>query len=504
MRPHGRFVFWYPFLAAVVGFIVCRAALLEPIFFNIDEAEYAVAAQALPHGLWPGAELVGSTKPPAIVYLYAAIFAVFGESLLAVQCIGLALWIAMLYLTMRIGAGLLPDLPAWLVAVAFFLFANSFGHPRDMQALNVELPGTVCVALGFWLLIRGENKARFCYAGVLLGLASMFRQSFALYLFAFLVFVPQPRRSGALQIVIGVAVPWILLFTAYAGTGRLTAALDSWFRYPFVYAGDTGLAGFVEAAWYNTLDLVKQGFVIWLLLPVGLLVLWKRRAWTILLLLLCAAATIAVGSRFSPHYYIQALPFLALASALAAGVLFVLGPRWSLFMRTALTIGCALALLHFPFWRFWDDLAPPNGLSPETLDGNALEQELAGFAAGQTSSADRIFVWGYCPQIYFHAQRLPAVRDYLCHYVTGYSAATSNPRPYARADAEAMLIADLAQHKPALIFDISAVEFYPYSFHSYPITRYADLTAFIRANYQPVAQVGSTAIYAAQHSSSSN
>lgn len=495
IRPQGRFAFWYPFLAAALGFLICRFALIDPIFYNIDEAEYAVAAQALPHGLWPGAELLGSTKPPAIVFLYAGLFAVFGQSLYVVQIASVVLWIVALWLTMKVAARLLPEIPPWTAALTFFLLGNSFGHPRDLQALNVELPGVICILLAFLSLWRGSKQDIFL-SGLALGIAVMFRQSFVLYLIPAFIFVTKPLKRSAPLLLAGALTPWLALFAAYGVTGRIGIAMDSWFRYPFVYAGDTGLFGFFQAARYNTFEILRDNPIPWLFAIVGTIALVKRRDVSTLILLTAGVAAIAAGSRFWPHYYIQALSLFAIVAALGAHLLLALGPRWNLTVRTLFTVGCILALLHFPFWRFWDDHAPSNGASPESLEVGSLEIELGRFAREQSSPDERIFVWGYCPQIYFHAQRLPGARDFLCHYTTGYSAGSQNPRQNAMPGAEQMLIEDLRENRPALIFDISAVEFYPYSFLDYPITKYPELAAFVRTNYQPTAQVGSVAVYA--------
>ena len=50
MRPNGRFTFWSAWIVFSAAFLICRFSLFDPVFYNVDEAEYAVAAQALGEG----------------------------------------------------------------------------------------------------------------------------------------------------------------------------------------------------------------------------------------------------------------------------------------------------------------------------------------------------------------------------------------------------------------------------------------------------------------------
>lgn len=495
MRPNGRFAFWSVWAVFAFGFLLCRWTLFDSVFYNVDEAEYAVAAQALSHHMLPGLDLVGSTKPPGIVFFYKAIFAVAGESVLALQVVGIVLWLLLLALTMKLSERLFPDIPLWMTALSFFLLANSFGPPRDFQALNVELPGIVLV-IGSFLFVTGERSARrVILAGVFFGLAVMFRQSLALFLFPMWMLFRPANRNEYVRIGAGIAAPWVLLTIVYAAHGGLSWAYDSWVRFPMLYAGDTGLFGFFEAARYSTRSVFLQAFVPFTLTALGIGFAIKQRSVVVLVLAVCAVLAVASGSRFFEHYYIQAFPAFALLGAIAIWELKQISTLLNRLTGVFLAVGAIMALLHFPFWRYWDPSAPPRGISMESLDLNGLEIELAEFATQQSTPDERIYVWGYCPQIYFHSKRLPAARDYLCEYVTGFSPFSSSPRQYARPDAMQMLLDDLSRNRPAVIFDLSADEYYEYSFANYPITNYPPLADYIKANYRPAAVVEQVAVY---------
>ncbi len=495
MRPHGRFAFWSVWAVFAFGFLLCRWTLFDSVFYNVDEAEYAVAAQALSHHMLPGLDLVGSTKPPGIVFLYKAIFAVAGESILALQIVGFVLWLVLLGFTIKLCERLFPELPAWMSALSFFLLANSFGSPRDLHALNVELPGITLVIAAYLLVMTRQAPRKLILAGILFGCAVMFRQSLAIFLLPmWFLFRPANRREY-MRLGLGIAVPWLILLTIYAAHGGLSWAYDSWVRFPMLYAGDTGLFGFFEAARYSTRSVFLQAFVPFTLTAIGIGFAIKWRNIPVLVLTICSAIAVASGSRFFEHYYIQAFPAFALLGAIAIWQLWRASALPSRLTKAFLTIGTVMALLHFPFWRYWDTSAPPRGVSIESIDLRGLELDLAKFAVQQSTPENRIFVWGYCPQVYFHAKRLPAVRDYLCEYATGFSPFSTSPRPFARPDAMQMLLDDLVRNEPAIIFDLSADEYYEYSFSRYPITNFPSLAEYIKTNYRPTALVGSVSVY---------
>jgi hypothetical protein len=494
MRPNGRFTFWSVWIFFSLAFLVCRVALFDSVFYNIDEAEYSVAAQALSHGEFPGVDLLGSSKPPGIVSLVALIFVPVGRNVLALQIVAFMLWLVLLYLTMRLAREMFPDVPEWMSGLSFFLIANSFGLPRDMHALNTELPAMVLASSGLLVAARAKRPRDLILSGVLIGVASVFRQNILLVALVAPFFHSVKSSASRQAFFAAIMFPWITLILVYAVHGGLGTALDAWFRYPFVYSGDTGLSGFLQAAYLNNSEFAIQAFVPVLFSLVGVFLAWSARNAIVLVLLCVSLAAVAVGSRFFGHYYIQAMPALAIFSAVGLNSLYS-SKRFRLPAKAAIAVGVIVALLHFPFWRYWDESAPPKGVSAESLDGRGLEVELGRFAMQNSTPDESIFVWGYCPQVYFHANRLPGARDFIVHYVTGISPGSTAPRANYRADAEQMLLDDIKLNKPKLIFDLSFLDYNPYLFTNYPLTKYPALADYIVTAYKPIAQVGSVPIY---------
>jgi hypothetical protein len=146
--------------------------------------------------------------------------------------------------------------------------------------------------------------------------------------------------------------------------------------------------------------------------------------------------------------------------------------------------------------------APRSGVPEASLTSLRLEYALADYIRENTEPNQRIAVWGYCPQIYFLSDRLPAVRDYLCHYVTGFSTGSFDPftskpfRDSGHPAATTMFLDDLQQHQPELIIDLSSVRDYDYTFLHLPIRDYPELTDFVVAQYTPVLKLGNARVYA--------
>jgi hypothetical protein len=163
--------------------------------------------------------------------------------------------------------------------------------------------------------------------------------------------------------------------------------------------------------------------------------------------------------------------------------------------------GALLSLGHFPFWRVWDHGAPPNGVSPYALGKNQAERMAGKFAQEHTDPDETILVWGYCPQIYYLAHRLPGVRDYIMHYVTGFSPGAflpleeRAPRSSGHPRAQEMFLDDLASRHPQYIFDLSDISSGEFPFVQYPITQYPPIAAYIRTNYAPDTVLSGVLVY---------
>lgn len=143
---------------------------------------------------------------------------------------------------------------------------------------------------------------------------------------------------------------------------------------------------------------------------------WKLGAWIVL-----SYAGVALGARFAPHYFLQLLPPVVLASSFGITRL----------VKTRSRIGIlliALALL-VPFVRFgpryvglaWDDLrrVQPNWSDVlMDLDSQAVARQIRDRAA----SGDTLFVWGYRPDMYVYTRMVSDSRFWDSQPLTGVAA----------------------------------------------------------------------------------
>jgi hypothetical protein len=135
------------------------------------------------------------------------------------------------------------------------------------------------------------------------------------------------------------------------------------------------------------------------------------------------------------------------------------------------------------------------------LDG--LRPEVAAVARevqARTGPGDRIFVWGYWPQLYYYAQRPPATRfvyaQTLSGYVPGHPDSLdpfTDTRHYRVDDHWRLWAQDLERHPAELIIDTApgAIHFW----EKYPIADYPPLQELVSRHYRHETSVGGVAIY---------
>lgn len=497
-------------LILIIGMVWCRAGFVQDVFLNIDEAEYAVAADALHHGWLPGVDLLGSTKPPGIVFLYWALFGIFGRSVAVIHAAHILILVAAGMLLVEIAIRLWNERAAIPAAVLFWMVSNSFSLPHEIAALNVEPPGLPLI-LGAVLIAWTKPRsivAVLC-AGFLLGFAAMIRQSYGIFLLPVLAGAAYRDRidfSRALSLATGFLFAWIPVLIVYAlRSDGLTWAWDSWVRYPLEYSQDAGIAGFWLGAYDSAAELLVGAIVPSVFAIYGAILLWRdrRNPRSRLVFWIAVASVIAVcsGSRFFGHYWIQAFPMVALLGVPAWMALAEKRGRLRLVFAAAILLGSAVAILRYPLWRHYDPYAPPSGISFYALSANETEKNIAAFVQSHTQPDETITVWGYCPQIYYHANRLPGARDYLCHYITGFSAGTFDPtagraiRSSGHTQAEHLFVSDLERRKPKYVFDLWPIHDYTFTFRHYPVSGYKELATYLRANYLPEGNIDDALVY---------
>jgi hypothetical protein len=479
-------------LLALLALATRAAGFARPLWSG-DEATYSALAVRLLGGALPYRSAVDH-KPPGIVLLYALVYAAAGPwrlvwvrlaAILAVAATGLVLSAAARRLDLGGSAWVGP----------LYVLASAVGLPGDVQTANTELFLNLPLALAM-LLAAGRGRrapAAFAAAGALVALAALFRYQAALALLAFpaaAVASPLCSRARALRLLAllgGFGAVWAAVLSTLAALGVWEAFCFWGWHFNFRYMAAITLGEAARAALIST-ALVAS---CWSPLLVALALRPRRAPPLVVAWLAAMLMAVIPGGRFFPHYFLMALPPLALLAGPSLEALVGQGGRGRLLL-TAL-FGMLLLAAMAASWT-WSRLR--DGLAWH----EAVYGEVARWIDARSGADETIFVWGNSP-LYFHAARRPATRFVFCNYLTGKIWGTRlNDDPLAEGSerqvvprAWSELLADLAAAPPRFIVDESAAGLGGYGAH--PIARYPALARFVAARYRLVAAPAGVPIY---------
>jgi Dolichyl-phosphate-mannose-protein mannosyltransferase len=312
-------------IAAAAALVAGTAPTFLRTFVN-DDATYVLVAQKLNAGASLYRQAVDN-KPPLMYATVAALFRLLGAAspaalklmTLAAQlsCAGLVFAIGRRLFGARVGA----------IAALFFSLAAVSGLAEDFAAPNTEIFANLFVLAAIAALSRqpeSPSRRALAAAGLLVGLASLYRLQAAAALLAVLLHLawrPAPRRDRLVAIAVTVAgfvAPLGLCLAYFAGRG---SAGELWL---WAVRNNLSYVGVGEAR-VGRLALGRLGLVLLAQFPLLLVAHRVGSAWRstrephrarlrlVLLQLLAALLAYRTGSRFHGHYFVQALPFLALA-----------------------------------------------------------------------------------------------------------------------------------------------------------------------------------------------
>jgi hypothetical protein len=500
--------------------LVLRAPALWIPVLDPDEAGHAVGAVVWLEGGVPYVDYA-DTKQPLVYAALAAVFALCGPSLVAVHWLTLPWLLLTAWLVARLARSLHGATAAALAPVLFALASVAWVE-KDMLATNTELLANLPLAGAFALAQDGRATrraipARAALAGVLAGAAALFNLKAALACpaLAFALVVPRVAvPDGAARRVrrvaaaaLGASLPLAATVLYFRARGALDGLVEWNVLANLRYAG-TGPplgSGGVEAGilygWPRLALFVAATLPLWVAVGVGARQdgLRQPAANAVRLWLLLSLGAALVGGRLYGHYFIQLLPPLV---ALASGPLAALaeGAAWSRGRRVV--TGLAAAGLLLPALGF--AIAGHGRIASGALD--ALRPPLAAVTdavRARTRPGDRVFVWGYWPQLYFplaQAGRLPATRFVFPQTLAGYvpgrplGAVPGRPaRDFVVALHWAQFLADMERHPAEWIVDTApaAVHFW----ERYPMASSPALAALVESHYRREAVVDGVVLY---------
>lgn len=468
--------------------------------WNVDEAIHATVARTLLEGGVLYRDAVDQ-RAPLTYYTVAVLFSLFGENnILAMHwlTVGLIASTALgLFVLGRLWRNAVTGISA---ALLYAVLSSTLFYPGDAYAFATEWFVAFFVvwsAVVLWLNLA--HSAHLGTAGILTGLAFLSKQPALLEiappLTVILCWSPVKRGWRIAAFLGGWAVPVIGSVIYF----WLHAALRDYIFYAWTYnlkyyGPEISLPDRLHSAWKPfTLLATHPAVLISILAGMVILLVHFFRGRTdfiaagnrpaclhLLLWAVVSLAASASGGRAFDHYYIQFLPALCLLAAISLGACSVwigASRRRMLSSVIALTAFAAVVANLLGGIR----LARTHQSQPVDPSLRAAE-----FIRANTLSEERIFVWGFHPDIYLFANRRPASRFVFASFVSGLipwtNTAPGQDTAYAIVPgAMETLLRELENHRPAFIVDCSAG---PNRYwNKYPLQRFPALLDFVEKNY---------------------
>jgi hypothetical protein len=497
---------WSLLVLAALLYLGLRLPYLHIQFFNVDEAVSAVVGMAILDGGLPYVEAVDH-RGPLTYGFFAVIFSLFGDwNMAAVQGVYTGLHLLMCALLYGIGRRIdQPWTGGWAALMyAVWVWVSPF---FEMWPAHTEWLLTLCSVLGYgaYLIAPGRPGQRswrrslsLVGIGLLFGLGFLSKQLGALeaggiggYLLLELGFRQQNWRGLLTEcglMLVGWLLPLACLIVLYA---QADALADLWF-----FGWEYNIRYYVGPQdWLTRLEYTIKLFPAFFLNKILLASLlggslwffpWReiRQAsgsqpadassgealgwhWLLPGWWLATWLEAMVGGRAFEHYLI---PAIAPMTLLGAWVLM----RWQhelhahkrLWQTTLLAVGLGLLLPILQQWQQYKFMRPTDTSVIEFVD-------VAAYLKARTAPEDRLFVWGFAPQIYALSERRPASRFNFCTFlvglVPGVKVAVETAPQYEVPGAWDKLRRDFEAHPPAYVID--ATRYRPY-FEAYPPERY--------------------------------
>lgn len=395
-----------------------------------DEGGYAYEAVLLEEGGVPYRDAYDQ-KPPLIYFIYRLSHLLFGRTAQAPRWLAAAgCWLAMILLyrltpaTWAMGARLAA--PA-AFATLTTLPVGDLGFVANTEVF-VALFTTISVSLAWE---GGSSLRSIVLAGLAAGCAVMTKQTAmwsVVLIAAIAVRSLSPLRQGLERLAAfaaGVGAVPAACLAYFALRGAAGDFIDQAFLRNFDYANFVLQSG---AGWEQV------GWVLGVLMPACLRGAWPAALLAVVGLVLAlsqgdrdrrigilaaswlaaAAAGVAVGLWFFPHYLVVLAPPLSLACAL--GVQRVSGGRAAVGMALAAVVALYPAAANASAY-FRDS---PQELARRLMFPNPLfeSMELAGQLRANSKAGDSIYVFGSEPQIYVYAGRRAATRHMYIYPLT--------------------------------------------------------------------------------------
>ena len=391
-----------------------------------DEGEYAYAGQLVLQGI-PPYQLAYNMKFPGVYFAYAILIKIFGQSPEGIH-FGIALVTsASAIFIFLIGLELLGTLGGLMTAATFVCLSalpTAFGLAGHATHFV-----TLFVCAGTFALLKAEKKPSLLWpaiSGMAFGLAILMKQHAIMFLpfasvwLSWQLFLQKKStfKRSALRAGIffaGCAIPLLLTLIALAQAGIWDRFYFWTIQYARQYVSIFSLRAVPRQFAIGFTPVFNSGVWVWLFGVAGLGLIFLRtqfrRASMIGAgLLLAGMAAACPGFYFRGHYFLMAMPGLAL---LNAALILAVADKLKKFPHVRalqLLPACLFCVvvgdLIVRNSETWFSLTPYE-VSRKIYGSNPFPEsaEIAKYLAAHTSPAETITVLGSEPQIYFLSRR---------------------------------------------------------------------------------------------------
>lgn len=513
VRPPNAFVRFLPWIAGgalIVWVCFLRGPSFGHLMWNVDETIHAAIAQLLLDGGTLYTDAIDQ-RTPLTYHVFAVMFGLAGPSLVPVRVL-VAVLIAIAAWLLGRTASRIHGLPTGIgAALAFVAFSTHLLFPGDVLAVHTEwfvlFFTTAAAAVFLGGFPAAPSTPRIIVTALLLALATLSKQSALLEILppiltlAGLAIFQTRGRASALRGIILTSIIFVAViggcFAVYAIKGAGPDFLFYTWTYNLQYYGaeytfvEKVLSASLLAAKlgeiYPALLITGTGAIVWLIVRVlqihpAAATEPRRRAEVYLLAwLIFSLGAAMAGGRGYDHYFFPVLAPLAWLVALIPGRLL---SALSSSTPPPLTLRIGAGVLGL--FLLFGVVSKPLSARKLPVYGPDPALRVSEFIRQQSSPADRLFVWGFNPDIYYYSQRLPATRFLYCTFQTGLipwsNIADDVDTAYAIVPGSMdQLLADLVKTSPRFIIDSSpGVHRH---FDKYPISKFPRLHDWIAAHY---------------------
>jgi hypothetical protein len=400
--------------------LLWRAPLAD-IPLERDEGEYAYTAQRWLKGGIPYQDNFDQ-KPPGVFMAYAVFLWIGGVSPAAIHWGAQLYTLAAITVVFLLGRKLFSA-PAGLLAATLLAFMTT--HPSVFgNAANTETFLMLPTTAAFLTALRAVERDSLTWGfltGLLGGVGLLFKQIALfslLFTAALLLWGCRRRLSQVAALGLGVLVVLGAVCAAFAFAGAWHEFYDCVIGHNLSWAGRIPLALYPAVFWSQFRGVVVAFWPVFVFALAGCLPLLHgedkpRRSSSglvVLWLLFCCAGA-ATGGAFYPHYFIPALPAVALLAGFGMTLVF---PPGRSAIRGALPYLACAGVIGYALWVELPIYSPGSHEAKcAHIYGSDTFQHsraVADLVASLTQPDDPVFILGSEPQILVYAQRRSASR----------------------------------------------------------------------------------------------